>query len=59
MSLEPTSNPHRTEVRTMKTNLSTISVTVMPTTRLSINAASNCDTGGGGGCNGGGGGGGN
>jgi hypothetical protein len=43
----------------MKTNLSTISVTVMPTSRLSIKATGNCDTGGGcgGGCGGGGGGG--
>lgn len=43
----------------MNRNLSTISVTVTPTTRLAVGAAGNCDTGGGcgGGCGGGGGGG--
>jgi len=43
----------------MQRNLSTITVTVMPTARHGINAADNCDTGGGcgGGCGGGGGGG--
>jgi len=55
-------NPNRKEVITMRTtNLSTITVTVMPTSHHGVAMAGSCGSGcgggGGSGCNGGGGGG--